>query len=80
MNVFTRIHFGKRVENIYSKDKSKTNNLIKLTFEMVTSCQCRTINCNVIWETCWTKLISVCNNGKLCEIRPVDIYYTGTQT
>ena len=41
---------------------------------MLKSCHCQTINFNAISETRWTKLISVCINGKLCNIRPVGIY------
>ena len=67
MNVFARIHLARELKTYIAKIKAR------LTICFNTSCQCRTINCNAIWETCWTKLISVCHNGKLCEIRPVDI-------
>ena len=35
------------------------------------------MNCDVIKKTCYAKSISVCiNYGKICDIRPVDVYYT----
>ena len=47
MNVFTRMQFGKRVENIYSKDKSETDNK-QLLDEVVVICRIINVEVRVI--------------------------------
>ena len=34
---------------------------------------CRAMNCNAIWETCGTKLISVCINRKMCDVSTSEV-------
>ena len=44
------------------------------TFEVFKSRQSRTMNCNAIWETCRTKLISVRIKRKLCDVSTSEVY------
>ena len=50
MYMFTCTLLGGRVDNIANRKASMT--VVALTFEILMSHHCPTMNCNDIWETC----------------------------
>ena len=70
MYMFTSKPFGERDDNI---ENIKAR--MKICSKRTKALQFRKMNYNSIWETCWTKLISVCINRKLCDVSTSEIYY-----